>query len=153
MLWFLITVYGSAQISPSVSEQKIDHFEVNGLPLIDAVFQFARENKFPLGFEYLSHNAITRPISLELNHTTVATALDRLIGTIPGYLWYANKGVVVITNVNAPHEKENLLDTTLPVFKISRIPATNADVGLYVSLYSVLFPGERYCWRSSRLDC
>src|SRR5947207_5076106 len=45
-------------------EQKVDHFETDGRTLVESVLNIAYEHELPVGIEYLSREALTRPIEL-----------------------------------------------------------------------------------------
>jgi hypothetical protein len=98
------------------------------------------QERVPLGIEYVSREALEKPITEGFHNTTVGGILERLLGGGKGYTWRVQDGVLDVSHKSVATGKANLLNHVLPTFVIRRCLVADASNVLCMSLNSQLHP-------------
>jgi len=125
---------------PTILSKPVAAFSVRGVCLIDSLLTLGQQEQIPLGIEYVSREALEKPIGKEFHNTTVGEIVQALLGGGKGYTWRVRDGVLNISHKSVATGKGNLLDRVLPEFEISKCPIRTASAALYFALYRNLHP-------------
>lgn len=125
---------------PRVAASPVESFSADHVPIVDALLQLGREQHVPMGIEYVDLAAVEEPISVSLQHVTLARVLDVILSSRHGYVWRFADGVVVVSHQSAPAGTRNLFDFVLPAFSIRRCTLQEANQALALDLYVALHP-------------
>ena len=136
---------GRAQTAQSAStfSKPVASFKVERLPLIDALLQLSQQEGIPLGIEYVDHDAVEKPLSLEMDETTVGEILEELLGQNKGYSWHVRESVLIVSHESIASGRENLLDRIVPQFSMPRCSVADASNLLQMDLEQELSPRIR----------
>lgn len=129
----------AGQSSPILSKG-VASFSVRGLCLFDALLGLGEQEQVPLGIEYVSREALEKPITEDFHNTTVGVILEGLLGGGKGYTWRVRDGVLNVSHKSVATGKGNLLDRVLPEFVVRKCSVADASNVLYMSLNSQLHP-------------
>jgi len=132
-----------AQQSPTILSKHVASFSGRGLCLVDALLRLGGQEGVPLGVEYVSREALAKPITEDFHNTTVKGILERLLAGDKGYTWRVQEGVLVVSHKSVASGEANLLNRVLPTFVIRRCSIAEASNVLYMSLNSQLHPEVR----------
>ncbi|HUI41658.1 MAG TPA: hypothetical protein VL523_06795 [Terriglobia bacterium] len=121
-------------------DSSVESFTANNVPVLDALLKLGRQQHIALGIDYVDLAAAERPISVSLEHVTVARALDAILAHQRGYVWGLGDGVVVVSQQGAPAGARNLLDFVLPSFSVRRCTLQEASHALEMDLGVALHP-------------
>lgn len=145
VLIFVVPAFEASARSPKnasggVLAKPVSSFNVESLPMIDAVLQLGQQEKVPLGIEYVTLEALQKPVTINLHPTTVGKALRAILPKGSGYTFREDHGVVVVSNKNVVPGKINLLDRILRDFSIPRCTLGEASNLLGMTLRRELHP-------------
>ena len=119
---------------------RIGHFKISGQTLVAIVLDLAYEFQLPTGIEYIDHDAMTRPINLELNNESVRGILLAIVQQVPEYKVSFSEGVVDVYTPKAREDTSNLLNKTIKNFGVSGLDTTRADMELFCALSREVLP-------------
>jgi len=125
---------------PTILSKRVASFSVRGACLIDALLTLGQQERIPLGIEYVSREALEKPISKDFQNTTVGEIVQVLLGGGRGYTWRVRDGVLNVSHKSVATGKANLLNRVLPEFVMRRCSVADASNVLYMSLNSQLHP-------------
>lgn len=132
----------SAQVS--VFERKlqarVERFDTSGRTLVASVLDLAYEYELPMGLEYIDHDAVTRPIDLDLRGESVRGILVALVQQASEYRVSFSDGLVDIYSPKARDARSNLLNMVIKNFSVSSLDTRRADVELVCALAHQLVP-------------
>lgn len=126
--------------SPTILSKGVAAFNVRGLCLVDALLGLGEQEQVPMGIEYVTRDALEKPISEDFHNTTVGAIVQGLLGGDRGYTWRVRDGVLNISHKSVATGKGNLLDRVLPEFVVRKCSVADASNALYMSLNSQLHP-------------
>ena len=118
----------------------VSSLKVQDLSLVDALLRLGQQERIPLGIEYVSREALEKPISEDFHNTTVGEIVQVLLGGGRGYTWRVRDGVLNVSHSSVATGKANLLNRVLPEFVMRRCSVADASNVLYMSLNSQLHP-------------
>lgn len=121
------------QISPILS-RRIPSFKSNGLCLVDALLELGEQAQVPLGIEYVSREALQRPVGKDWDETTVGRVVQYLLARENGYTWQVRGATLNVWHIPVSAGKVNLLDGRLPDFVIPRCSLEQASTVLYMDI-------------------
>ena len=119
---------------------RIGHFKISGQTLVAIVLDLAYEFQLPTGIEYIDHDAMTRPINLELHNESVREILLAIVQQVPEYKVSFSDGVVDIYVPKARGDSSNLLNKPIKNFGVSGLDTTRADMELFCALSREVLP-------------
>jgi hypothetical protein len=129
-------------VSDGFLSAKVDRFSVHKMSMVGALLLLGRQEKFPLGIEYIDQQAISKTLTLNIKGSTIAGALNAIVKTGKGYRWNIRNGVIDISNANMPADSGNLLYKQIPLFALPyRMPLEQANSILRISLATAIHPG------------
>lgn len=144
LLLFAASSLGARQVGnyriTNDASTRVESFKADNVSLLDALLQFGRQQRLPMGIEYLDIRATDQPISVDVGPATVGKVLDTILRHEPGYSWSIQNGILHITNVGALRGRMNLLDRVLSEFSVPKDTLTDADYLLKMTLYVELHP-------------
>jgi hypothetical protein len=129
-----------AEQSPATLSKEVAAFNVRGLCLVDALLTLGNQEQVPLGIEYVTREALEKPISDDFHNATVGQIVQVLLGRGRGYTWRVRDGVLNVSHRSVASGQANLLDRVLPKFAITKCTVQVASHGLYMDLYMHLHP-------------
>jgi hypothetical protein len=102
--------------------------------------KLGQQEHVALGIEYVSPEALEKPMSEDFRNATVGEIVRVLLGEGRGYTWRVRDGVLDVSHKSVATGKGNLLDRVIPEFVIRRCSLADASNVLYMSLNSQLHP-------------
>jgi hypothetical protein len=132
-------ILGQSQTAAINPCRRVLFFAAKQRNLIDALVSFGRQEKIPIGIEYIDKAAFQQPISTEFRERSVKEILDAVTHPL-GYRWFIRGPVVLVTHDGALVGKSNLLNTRIPRFQIGETSMHEASLALSLNLYFVLNP-------------
>lgn len=130
----------SSSLQGSPLQREVPSFVFDRLPAIDAVLLLGQQEGIPLGIEYLSCEAIERPMTLRMGRARVEEILEALLPREKGYAWEVQQEVIVIRHQRVPPPELNLLDRVLPEFAVPRTTVQHASGLLAMALFREVYP-------------
>jgi hypothetical protein len=124
----------------TILSKPVASFKVDRVCLVDALLQLGQQEGVPLGIEYVSREALEKPISLQMNETTAGEVIRTLLAQDRGYTWQIHDGVLNIGHESVAKRKDNLLDHVLPEFSVTRCAISDANNLLRMDLDRELHP-------------
>ena len=122
-------------------DSRIGHFKITNQTLVAIVLDLAYDLQLPTGIEYIDHDAMTRPINLELQNESVRGILVAIVQQVPEYRVSFSDGVVDVYAPKAREDTSNLLNKTIKNFGVSGLDTTSADVELFCALSREVLSG------------
>ncbi len=136
------TISMGRTLSDDFLSAKVDRFSVHKISMVGALLLLGRQEKFPLGVEYIDQQAVSKTLTLNIKSSTIAGALNAIVKTGKGYRWNIRNGVIDISNANIPADSGNLLYKRIPLFALPhRMPLEQANNILHISLAAAIHPG------------
>src|SRR5579883_356149 len=96
------TISMGRTLSDDFLSAKVDRFSVHKISMVGALLLLGRQEKFPLGVEYIDQQAVSKTLTLNIKSSTIAGALNAIVKTGKGYRWNIRNGVIDISNANIP---------------------------------------------------
>lgn len=119
---------------------RIGHFKITKQTLVAIVLDLAYEFQLPTGIEYVDHDAMTRPINLELHNESVREILLAIVQQVPEYKISFSDRVVDIYAPKAREDSSNLLNKLIKNFAVSELDTVDADAELFCALSHEVTP-------------
>lgn len=146
-LTFAVPAFEGSASSPNnasggVLAKHVSSFNVENLSIIDGVLQLGQQEKVPLGIEYVTLEALQRPVSIRLHRTTFGDAIKAILGKGSGFTFHVDRAVVVVTGKTASPRQTNLLNKVLPEVFIPRSTFGEASHQVDMILRGQLHPEE-----------
>ena len=121
-------------------DSRIGHFKITNQTLVAIVLDLAYDLQLPTGIEYIDHDAMTRPINLELHNESVREILVAIVQQVPEYKVSFFDGVVDVYVPKAREDSSNLLNKLIKNFAVSEVDTTDADMELFCALSHEVTP-------------
>lgn len=126
--------------SGATLSRRVPSFQGQGLCLVDALLKLGQQEQIPLGIEYISREALEKPVGTDMDETTVGKIVQALLRGDKSYNWEVRGSVLNISHKTLPSGNANLLDRVLPEFAIPQCSVAEASNVLYMTLDQQLHP-------------
>ena len=115
-------------------ESRIPDFDTAGLPLLEVMIDLAFKYELPMGIEYASRDAISRPINMRFHDDSLRTILKTVVGQVPYYAVDFSGAVVHVYSQKAREDPSNLLNRVIRDFSVEAVDTRDADLELVCAL-------------------
>jgi hypothetical protein len=104
---------------PNISNRMVASFDANGLNMLDALLRLGRQERIPLGIEYLNPKDLNCPVTLHVRDERLGDIVRSILEKQVGYTWDVKGDVIHVKHAGMPSAGRNLLDHMLAEFSIS----------------------------------
>lgn len=113
-----------------VLASRIVHFDNHGAPLVPTFLMIGATYSIPVGIERVVPDARSRPITVRLDEGTLKQLLDMAAGSLPGYAWSLEDGVIDLYGPDERSRSTNLLNTVVHEFELNKGTINDANAKL-----------------------
>lgn len=132
-LVFTVCFSGFGREKGGFMKQPIRSFSVSNVSRLDALLALAKQQKQPLGVEYVGPE-LFEPVSLNVESTSIGSVLETLFPSKRGFRVSIDNGVLLIENIDVSEKRPNALDTVISHFSIPRCSVLEAEALLRAQL-------------------
>ena len=144
LIAFLIVVHASFALEPARSQgtpeeshdierklaRRITTFKAEGVNFLEALHDLARNERIPMGVEWVKTPTATSTLELKLHNASVQQVLDALVRTQPSYEWQLEGGLVHVFPRALMADRHNFLNLHIRSFtaKEKELPLASRDL-------------------------
>lgn len=136
--------HGEGQPSrPNTLETRVESFSATGVSRLHALIQLGQQLKLPLGIECVEPGIFKTVPAVSLAGRSLREVVRSILGDKQEYELRLTNGVLDIRCAKRLSTRDNLFETVVPHFSISRVNLTTASLNLRMALELRLRPQTR----------
>lgn len=120
----------------------VPDFDAGKRSMVDLLLMLAYRYKLPMDFEYITNDALRRPLRFRTGPRTVRGLIAALAALAPGYSADFSHGLVEIYSPEARLDSSNPFNLVVAEYRVHGVDTETADNTLLCTLGQQLHPGS-----------